>query len=101
MTLLYRPLAGLTALALSALALASSSARTAYTWKNVVVGGGGFAPALVFSRVEPGLAYLRTDIGGLYRWDNTARMWVPLQDAMSESTYFGIESGLGSFFTAV
>ncbi|MGH8262003.1 MAG: WD40/YVTN/BNR-like repeat-containing protein, partial [Steroidobacteraceae bacterium] len=56
------------------------------------VGGGGFAPAIVFSRVEPGLAYLRTDIGGLYRWDNTARIWVPVQDAMSESTYFGIES---------
>jgi photosystem II stability/assembly factor-like uncharacterized protein len=74
------------------MALASSPARTGYTWKNVVVGGGGFAPAIVFSRVEPGLAYLRTDIGGLYRWDNAAATWVPLQDSIAVSTYFGIES---------
>src|SRR5882672_8840307 len=92
MTLLYRCLAGVSGLIVTALCLAATPAAPAYVWKNVVVGGGGFAPAIVFSRVEPGLAYLRTDIGGLYRWDNTARTWVPLQDAMSESTYFGIES---------
>lgn len=78
-------------LIVSALARAHS-ADTAYTWSNVVVGDGGFIPAIVFSRAEPGLAYARCDIGGLYRWDARRARWLALQDAMSESSYFGIES---------
>src|SRR5882672_1850743 len=92
MTLLYRCLAGVSGLIVTALCLAATPAAPAYVWKNVQVGGGGFAPAVVFSRVEKGLAYLRTDIGGLYRWDNALGRWIPLQDSMAESTYFGIES---------
>jgi len=63
-----------------------------YAWRNVAVGAGGYVPGLVFSRVERGLAYLRTDIGGAYRWDAGSGRWLPLQDAMSEGSYFGIES---------
>lgn len=63
-----------------------------YRWKNVKVGGGGFSPGIVFSRAERGLAYLRTDIGGAYRWDAKAKRWVPLQDGIGESNYHGIES---------
>ena len=78
-------------LIVSALARAQAS-DTAYAWNNVVVGDGGFIPAIVFSRAEPGLAYARCDIGGLYRWDARRARWLALQDAMSESSYFGIES---------
>src|SRR5688572_18306591 len=67
-------------------------AAEAYVWKNVTVGGGGFIPGIVFSRVERGLVYLRSDMGGCYRWDDARRRWLPLQDAMAESSYFGIES---------
>jgi len=63
-----------------------------YRWNNVTVGGGGFSPNIVFSPVEKGLAYLRTDIGGLYRYDRRVQRWVPLQDSMSEGNYFGVES---------
>jgi photosystem II stability/assembly factor-like uncharacterized protein len=63
-----------------------------YVWKNVKVGGGGFVPGVIFSRVQPGLAYMRSDIGGAYRWDDKARQWIPLQDAMADGAYFGIES---------
>ncbi len=56
------------------------------------MGGGGFSPAVIFSRAEAGLAYLRTDIGGIYRWDQTRKSWIPLQDDLPESNYFGIES---------
>ncbi len=63
-----------------------------YTWRNVRVGGGGFAPGIVFSSVEPGLAYLRTDMGGAYRWDQADGRWLPLQDDNAVSSYMGVES---------
>lgn len=63
-----------------------------YRWQNVKVGGGGFAPGIVFSPVERDLAYLRTDMGGAYRWDAQAGRWVPLQDGETEPSYMGIES---------
>ncbi len=69
-----------------------SPARAPYAWRNVRVGGGGFAPGIIFSTVERGLAYLRTDMGGAYRWDAAARAWLPLQDGNAVSSYMGIES---------
>lgn len=63
-----------------------------YDWANVTVGAGGFAPNIVFSRAEPGLAYLRTDMGGAYRWDAREERWVPLQDGTPVGSYTGIES---------
>lgn len=81
---------------LFALALAvpaSAHARDIpYRWRNVVVGAGGFAPGILFSPGERGLAYLRTDMGGAYRWDDEAGRWIPLQDHLAESNLFGIES---------
>lgn len=69
-------------------------ARTplAYRWRNVVVGGGGFVPGVVYSPVEPGLVYLRSDMGGAYRWDRARDRWLPLQDASPVSSYMGVES---------
>lgn len=64
----------------------------AYAWRNVLVGGGGFAPGIIFSPAERGLAYLRTDMGGAYRRDAHAAHWVPLQDANPVSSLMGIES---------
>ena len=63
-----------------------------YVWNNIVVGGGGFSPNILFSPVEPGLAYLRTDIGGIYRYDQGQQRWIALQDGMAEGNYFGVES---------
>ncbi len=71
---------------------ARAQENTAYQWKNVKVGGGGFAPGIVFSPAERDLAYLRTDMGGAYRWDAKAERWIPLQDGESESSFMGIES---------
>ena len=63
-----------------------------YVWRNVKVGGGGFIPGVVFSPVEPGLAYARSDMGGAYRFDAARERWVPLQDDEAESSFYGVES---------
>ena len=63
-----------------------------YDWRNVTVGAGGFAPNVIFSRAEPNLAYLRTDMGGAYRWDAGQERWIPLQDGNPVGSYMGIES---------
>ena len=83
-----------TVLALASLAPAAARAPTAapYRWTNVTVGGGGFAPGIVFSPAERGLAYLRTDMGGAYRWEDRAGVWVPLMDGFAQGSFFGVES---------
>src|SRR5258708_38168248 len=85
-------LAPLGVLAATTVVPGASVAEAPYRWQSVTVGGGGFSPGLVFSRAEQGLAYLRTDIGGLYRWDAAAQRRMALQDDMPGSNYFGVES---------
>ncbi|SFN72001.1 hypothetical protein SAMN05428984_0369 [Sphingomonas sp. OK281] len=71
---------------------ARSQDAVRYRWTNVKVGAGGYAPNIVFSPAERGLAYLRTDMGGAYRWDGKERRWLPLQDGNATPSYMGIES---------
>jgi len=66
--------------------------QVSYAWRNVAVGGGGFAPGIVFSKAERGLAYLRTDMGGAYRWDARRGTWLPLEDDQAQASYMGVES---------
>jgi photosystem II stability/assembly factor-like uncharacterized protein len=90
-----RRAAGMTALALGGLATvakARTSDATPYAWRNVVVGAGGFIPGIVFSPVERGLAYARSDMGGAYRFDAQTGRWSPLMDSSPRSGDFGIES---------
>ncbi|WYZ33910.1 hypothetical protein EsH8_I_000186 [Colletotrichum jinshuiense] len=59
---------------------AAASVRAACNWKNVHTGGGGgFVPSIVFHPTEKGVAYARTDIGGLYRL-NDDDSWTPVTD---------------------
>jgi hypothetical protein len=54
--------------------------RDKYTWRNAVVNGGGYVPGIVFNETEADLIYARTDIGGLYRWQEDSQTWKPLLD---------------------
>ena len=91
-------LAGLALGALGAAVAPAAAARgllaspAPYRWRSVTVGGGGFIPAILFSPAERGLAYARSDMGGIYRWEEAAQTWAPLQDDFAESTAFGVES---------
>lgn len=65
-----------------------------YVWKNVAIVGGGYIPAVVFSPVEKDLIYMRTDMGGAYRWNAADRSWIALTDWVGPDdwNYLGIES---------
>ena len=60
---------------------ATTGAGSQYVWNNVTIGAGGFVTGVVFNQTQPGLAYLRTDIGGLYRWNAATQTWTPLLDS--------------------
>jgi photosystem II stability/assembly factor-like uncharacterized protein len=65
-----------------------------YAWHSVQIGGGGYVSGLVFHPREKGLYYARTDVGGAYRWDDTAKQWIPLTDWLGaeDANLSGIES---------
>ena len=73
-------------------AFAQPAAAEDYIWRNVRVGGGGYIPGIIFSPVECDLAYLRTDMGGIYRWEAPKQAWIPLEDDIAERNFQGIES---------
>ncbi|HUD22394.1 MAG TPA: hypothetical protein VMQ60_06085 [Acidobacteriaceae bacterium] len=81
----------------SSTCLATSSVSPAsapYRFQNVTFIAGGFITGFVAHPAERGLYYVRTDIGGAYRWDNTAKRWFPLQDWLpfSQRNLLGAES---------
>ncbi|GJC98779.1 cellulosome enzyme [Colletotrichum higginsianum] len=63
------------------LAALAAPIQAAFTWKSVKTGaGGGFVPSIVFHPTTKGVAYARTDIGGLYRL-NADDSWTAVTDA--------------------
>ena len=73
---------------------ATSAPAEPYTWRNVVIRGGGFVTGISFHPLKKDLMYARTDVGGAYRWDATAQSWVPLTDwiGAADVNLTGIES---------
>lgn len=68
---------------LQLLLVAAAPIRAAFSWKNVRFGGGGgFSSGIVFHPTAKGVAYLRTDIGGLYRL-NPDDSWTPVTDSLA------------------
>ncbi|KAH7323000.1 family 74 glycoside hydrolase [Stachybotrys elegans] len=74
---------------LLSLLLAAAPAWAAFEWDNVRLGGGGgFVPGIVFHPKENGLAYARTDIGGIYKL-NADDSWTPITDTLASSANWG------------
>lgn len=73
---------------------AAAQSAVPYRWDSVAIGGGGFVSAVIASKTQPNLFYARTDVGGAYRWDQSAGRWTSLLDWVSESEtgMLGVES---------
>ncbi|MDR3707352.1 MAG: hypothetical protein P4L33_03555 [Capsulimonadaceae bacterium] len=72
---------------------APMTATQPYVWKNVRMEGMGFVTGVVVHPKQPGLVYIRTDVGGCYRWNAQTRSWIPLMDGFDlEHWPGGLES---------
>ena len=71
-----------------------STAEPAYHWKNVAIGAGGYVTGLIVHPKEKGLAYIRTDVGGFFRWDEPGMRWIPITDHFdhTQRDYYGGEA---------
>ncbi|MFD2332580.1 sugar-binding protein [Cohnella sp. GCM10020058] len=65
-----------------------------YNWQNVSIGGGGFVTGMAIHPTEPDLVYIRTDVGGAYRWDAVNHKWIQLMNKVprEQSNLYGIDS---------
>src|SRR4051794_7492227 len=71
-----------------------AAGATGYRWGNAVIGGGSIVPTILFHPGVPGLAYVRTDLGGFYRRDPGGDRWIPLTDRfpLAQSETYGGEA---------
>ena len=73
-------------------------AQTAsYDWKSVRMGGGGYVTGLYPHPAQTDLMYVRSDVGGIFRWDAAGDKWIPLLDKFAtrwnnQPDYFKVES---------
>lgn len=49
-----------------------------YEWKAVKIGGGGFVTGVTIHPTQPDRLYIRTDVGGAFRWNPQTESWVQL-----------------------
>lgn len=68
------------------------NARLGYV--NVAIGGGGAVTGIYIHPQQRDLVYLRTDVGGFYRWNPANQTWLPLTEQFSRSqmNYYGGEA---------
>lgn len=95
MTLFKKTLAGLFALCIGTVSIPVSDSFTnskiavsaaedissKMEWDTMKIGGGGFVSGIVTGQKE---MYLRTDVGGAYKYDYTKKKWVQLFASLNE-----------------
>ena len=54
-----------------------------YEYGNLKIGGGGFVTGITFHPTDSRTLYIRTDIGGIYRYDFDKQTWVYLADKVT------------------
>ena len=64
-------------------------------WRNVSISGSGcWVTGIVAQPKVPGLFYIRTDVGGCYRWNSATSTWIPITEflTMQQRNNYGCES---------
>lgn len=86
-------IAGLLLLCCVQVRLPAAPASQAYRWRNVAIGGGGYVLDVYCHPGQRDLVYIRTDVGGFYRWNSALPGWTPLTDMFDagRSNYYGGE----------
>ncbi|MCM1154523.1 MAG: endoglucanase [Roseburia sp.] len=51
-----------------------------YEYRNLPIPGGGYVTGFIYHEKKPGVFYIRTDIGGSYRFDMEKERWISLID---------------------
>ena len=54
-----------------------------YEYGNLKIGGGGFVTGITFHPTDSKTLYIRTDIGGIYRYDFDKQTWAYLADKVT------------------
>ena len=54
-----------------------------YEYGNLKIGGGGFVTGITFHHTDSKTLYIRTDIGGVYRYDFDKQTWVYLAEKVT------------------
>ncbi len=81
MVCLLSGLLGVAVFAKGAAAPAAVPASQAYNWKPVYTGaGGGFIVDVIFHPTQQNLIYVKTDMGGFYRWNQSTGKWIQLMN---------------------
>ena len=75
MSLICLTILSLITSALNLTAQKSQDIESTYEWGPVYIGGGGFVSGIVVGQKE---MYLRTDVGGAYKYDYENKKWVQL-----------------------
>ncbi|MBV9269180.1 MAG: hypothetical protein JO061_23625, partial [Acidobacteriaceae bacterium] len=68
-------------------AVSPAQTTTPYRFHNVRIVAGGFITGIVAQPLVPELFYLRTDIGGTYRWDTNSQRWKCLTDWVTPDNF--------------
>lgn len=68
-------------------------AQSTFNWKSVAMGGGGYVTGMVIHPTVPGVMYIRTDVGGVFRWDTVTEQWSPVTEMFSykQRAYYSID----------
>ena len=57
--------------------------KTAYKYSNLPIPGGGYVTGFLFHPVKKDILYIRTDIGGSYRFDYDSQRWTSLNESVT------------------
>ena len=63
-----------------------------YEWKNLTIGGGGYVTGVYVHPKNADIVYIRTDVGGVFRFDKPSGKMVQLMNwaSVEESNLYGV-----------